>query len=155
VKHRVYLCGPITHLTYRDATDWRTTAARLLDSDKVETISPLRGKDFLKDTGVLHSGTYDGTFASAKGIVGRDHFDCTRADCLLVNLVGAPRVSIGSCFELAWAFDRKIPVVLIMEKTGNCHEHVFISESYTYRVETLEEAVTLVRCLFNDERKPT
>jgi hypothetical protein len=33
----------------------------------------------------------------------RDRFDATRCDVLLVNLLGAERVSIGTMMEVAWA----------------------------------------------------
>jgi len=39
---------------------------------------------------------------SPPGAVGRDRFDVQTCDLLLVNLLGATSVSIGTMFELAW-----------------------------------------------------
>jgi hypothetical protein len=52
MKHYVYLAGPITGLTYEGATEWRNVAAEKLDSDKIETLSPLRGKNYLLGRGL-------------------------------------------------------------------------------------------------------
>jgi len=149
MKHYIYLAGPITGLTYRGATDWRTYAAQLLDSEKIECLSPLRGKDFLLNAGVLHSGSYDGVLTTGKAITRRDYFDCTRATAVLVNLLGTERVSIGTVMELAWCYQAEIPTIVIMEK-NNLHNHVMINESSTYIVETLEEAIHTMKLLLND-----
>jgi len=152
LKHYVYLAGAITGLTYKGATDWREAVAKELDSDKVETLSPMRGKAFLLNAGVLHSGTYDANvISSGKGIMRRDHFDCTRASAVLVNLLGSgERISIGTVMEVAFAYDHKIPVICVMEQ-DNKHNHVMFNEGCTYVVRTLEEAVELIRFLFNDK----
>ena len=150
MRYLVYLAGQITGLTYEGATDWRDWAAEKLDSDKIETLSPMRGKSFLKDAGILHSGTYVPAVSTAKGIMRRDFYDCTRADCVLVNLLGAQKVSIGTMMELGFAYARQIPVVLVMEPGGNPHQHVMVEQAAAYIVPTLGEGVELVKFLFND-----
>lgn len=149
MTHYVYLAGPITGLTFKGATDWRNYAAKQLDSDKVECLSPLRGKDYLLNVGVLHSGSYDGVLTTGKAITRRDYFDCTRATAVLVNLLGTERVSIGTVMELAWCYQSEIPTIVIMEKK-NIHNHVMINESSTYIVESLEEAIHTMKLLLND-----
>ena len=149
MKQFIYLAGPITGLTFKGATDWRDHASKLLNSDKIECLSPLRGKDFLKNTGVLHSGTYDGILTTGKGIMRRDYFDCTRSTAVLVNLLGTERVSIGTVMELAWCYHAQIPTVVIMEK-NNLHDHVMVNEACTYTVATLEEAVQTMKFLLNE-----
>jgi hypothetical protein len=47
--------------------------------------------------------------------------------------------------EIAWAYDRHIPIIIIMEKSGNLHEHPMINEALTYRVDSLEEGIILTR----------
>jgi len=149
MKQYVYLAGPITGLTFQGATDWRTHAAELLNSNKVECLSPLRGKEYLKNAGALHAGTYDGVLTTGKAINRRDYFDCTRSTAVLVNLLGAERVSIGTAMEIAWCYQAEIPTVVIMEK-NNLHNHVMLNECSTYVVETLEEAVHTMKLLLND-----
>lgn len=150
MKHYVYLAGPITGLTYEDATDWRNVAAQALDSDKIETLSPLRGKNYLLGRGALHAGDYPEVMSTAKGINRRDFFDCTRSGAVLVNLLGATKVSIGTVMEIAWAFQARIPVIVVMEK-DNIHRHAMIEDSITYMTNSLDEAYELVRFLFNEK----
>ena len=146
MKHHVYLAGPITGLTFNDGQGWRTYAARALDSEHVITLSPLRGKEYLKVHGKLTNGTYDGTLTSAKAITRRDFFDCTRATAVLVNLEGTERLSIGTIMEIAWAYQAQIPTVVVCPK-NNPHHHVLLDECCTYQVETLEEAITVMKVL--------
>lgn len=143
---KTYLAGPIANLTYDEAQDWRDEAEAALSKHAISTFSPLRGKEYLKDKGKLTAGTYDGTYASAKGIMRRDHYDCTTADCVLVYLNGAEKVSIGTVMECAWAYDRQIPVVAVMEK-DSIHNHVMLEESFTYRFDNLEDAVDCIAIL--------
>ena len=58
MKHYIYLAGPIAGQTYGGATNWRDLVSVVLNSDKVECLSPMRGKAFLKDATVISSGGY-------------------------------------------------------------------------------------------------
>ena len=149
MKNYVYLAGPITGLTFQGATDWRTHAAALLDSDNVECLSPLRGKDFLKNAGVLHAGTYDGILTTGKGIMRRDFFDCTRSTAVLVNLLGAEKISMGTVMELGWCYQAQIPTVVVMEN-NNIHNHVMVNEACTYTVGSIEQAIETMKFLLNE-----
>jgi nucleoside 2-deoxyribosyltransferase len=149
MKHYIYLAGPITGLTYEGATDWRNQVSERLNSYKIECLSPMRGKEYLQGKGALTSGTYDGLLTTAKGIMRRDHFDCTRATALLVNLLGTKKVSIGTVMEIAWAYDKRIPVIAVMEP-DNLHHHVMLDEGVHYTVGTIEDAVQVLKQLFND-----
>lgn len=141
----VYLCGPIAGLSYEGATDWREYAAEKLKPAKA--LSPMRNKEFLKDVGELASCGYDKSVLSTnRGIMTRDRWDATRCDVLLVNLLDAKRVSIGSIMEIAWADLVRTPIVCAMEP-GNPHEHGMVSEAIGYRVGTLDEAIAVTRSL--------
>lgn len=155
MKHLVYLAGPITGLSYEGCTDWRDVVLKKLNSNKVECLTPMRGKGFLLNEKATTAGLeaeyekYKNVIVTGKGITRRDMFDTLRSTCLFVNLLGAKRVSIGTCMELAWAYQNQIPTVVIMEK-GNLHEHVMLVEACTYVVETIEEGVELTRFLLNE-----
>lgn len=152
MKHYVYLAGPITGLTYDGASDWREKFSARMNSDKVECLSPLRGKEFLRGQGVLHSGTYDGSLTTGKAITRRDYFDCTRSTVVFINLKDSQRVSIGTVMEIAWAYQKQIPTIVVMEP-GNIHSHVMLNESSTYIVSTLEEGEEILRFLLNDDSR--
>jgi hypothetical protein len=47
-----------------------------------------------------------------KGLTTRDRWDAMRCDVLLVNLLGATKVSIGTVLEFGWADAMDIPIVV-------------------------------------------
>lgn len=146
---KIYLAGPITGCTFDECTDWRQDFIKRFKTHGVECLSPMRGKEYLKQIGEI-CGSYPdfGPLASSRGIMTRDHWDCTRCDLVLFNLIGAKTVSIGTVMELAWAWDHRIPTVVAMED-GNCHEHPMVSEAIGFRVPTLENAFHVARAILN------
>ena len=150
----VYLAGPIAGLGYQDATDWRRIAAASLRGP-IQALSPMRGKDYLAhvESDVGFSATCDeyghlSPLSTPRGIMTRDRFDATRCDVLLVNLLGAKKVSVGTVMEIAWADLRRTPIVVAIEPDGsNPHEHAMINEAIGFRCATLEEAIHVVRSI--------
>lgn len=149
--NKIYLAGPIAGITFDDATEWRDSVSKLLNTSTTKCFSPLRGKEYLKGSGVLSNGTYDGTMTSQKGIMGRDYFDCTTATLVIFNLLDTKRVSIGTMMELAWCYQKQIPTIVIMEEQGNLHDHVMVREAITYRVKTIDEAIVTAKILLNEQ----
>lgn len=143
----MYLAGPITGLSYNGSTDWREQASKHLALYGIQGLSPLRGKDYLKNETAIsdnygnHTNPIVQIMSSQRGIYARDKFDCERSDALVVNLLGAQRVSIGTVMEIAWAGAANVPVILVMEKEGNIHEHSMLREACPFRCETLEQAL--------------
>lgn len=141
-----YLAGPITGLSFDDCTDWREKIISLLPKEVVG-MSPLRGKHYLADCKVIEAAYENIALSSSRGITTRDYNDCKRCDILIVNLLGATKVSIGTVMEIAWARSFQTPVILIMEKEGNVHDHPMINECVGFRVTTLEEAARIATCV--------
>ncbi|WP_210161624.1 nucleoside 2-deoxyribosyltransferase [Rhodopseudomonas sp. B29] len=148
----VYLAGPITGLTYDGAEDWRQAAKLDLAAAGIKALSPLRAKDYLRNLPGRISGTGEeyahlGVLSTPRGVMTRDRFDATRCDCLLVNLLGAERVSIGTVMEIAFADACRTPIVCAMEPSGNPHEHMMIAEAVGFRVTSLTEALHIVKAI--------
>lgn len=140
----VYLAGGITGLKYQEADSWRQHAASRLRRFGIEVFSPTRAKGYLSTQGALPSriqGTHP--LSTDKGIVTRDRNDCMRSDLVLMNLLGAERVSIGTMIEAGWADAARNPIVLAMEPSGNVHEHAMLHEVAGFIVPTLDEAIDL------------
>lgn len=153
----VYLAGPISGLTYDDAEDWRTLAKASLALADIKAVSPLRAKDYLRDLSSAISGTgaeyqHLGVLSTPRGVMTRDRYDATRCDALLVNLLGAERVSIGTVMEIAWADYCRTPIVVAIEPSGNPHEHMMIAEAIGFRVPTLSEALHVVCSIADNHR---
>ena len=147
-KYGIYLAGPITGCTYGECTDWRKDFASAMP-DVIECFSPMRFKKHLENAGPIADNYPQHVLCSQHGIMSRDYFDCCRADLVVVNLLGATRVSIGTVMEMAWAYGKQIPTVVIMEKEGNCHEHSMLREAMSFRVETIEAAKEVVRAILD------
>ena len=143
-----YLAGPISGLTYDGAQSWRDVAKAELEKISIKALSPLRAKEYLRGIPALTKDCAGygelNCMSSSRGIMTRDHYDATRSDALLVNLLGATSVSIGTVMEIAWGWDNGLPVVVVMEEKGNVHEHAMINEAIGFRVTTLEEAIHVI-----------
>lgn len=148
-KPTCYLAGPIAGLNYAGATEWRVDAVDWLAMKGIKGLSPMRAKHFLKnvETFTKDCTAYAGNVLSTpRGIMTRDRYDATRCDVLLVNLLGADKVSMGTVMEIAWADLTRTPIVCVMEP-GNPHEHAMVNEAIGYRVNTLEEALSVVAAI--------
>jgi nucleoside 2-deoxyribosyltransferase len=146
----VYLAGPISGLKFFGATDWREFCVRELAKNGIQGLSPMRGKDYLLSVGTINSGSYDDhALSTQKAIVTRDRLDTTTSDLVIMNLLGAKKVSIGTMIELGWADANRVPVVLVMEKKKNAHEHCMVREMCGFQVETLEEALYISSVILN------
>jgi hypothetical protein len=95
----VYLAGPITGCTYTGCTDWRSYAKNILSVAGITGLDPMRGKDYLLNEKSL-GNDYPHPLSCPRGIMTRDYWDCTRCDVLLVNFLGAEKVSIGTVMKL-------------------------------------------------------
>ena len=154
---RVYLAGPITGLSFEGCTDWREYAIKELGSVGITGLSPMRSKDYLQRERIVGDCYDDKVLSCARGIITRDRWDTTRCDIILVNLLGAEQVSIGTVIEMAWADLSRTPSIVVMEPTlpstgtpvraGNIHEHSMIREMSGFRVETLEEGLNVAKAI--------
>lgn len=138
----VYLAGPITGLSFGAAQDWREYAIQYFTDLGIDAFSPLRGKYYLNGEKELKD-SYAQTvspLSTPHAIVTRDRFDTTSRDLLLVNFLGATKVSIGTVMEIAWADMLRKPIILVME-AGNVHTHSMLTEVSGYIVTDLDEAL--------------
>jgi nucleoside 2-deoxyribosyltransferase len=146
INNKVYLAGPITGTSYDESTDWRDEAVEDLGNWDLEGYSPMRGKAYLSKEEEIADAYSDHTMSSITGINIRDYNDTKTAGAILVNFLGAKKVSIGTVMEVAWAKAHNIPVVLVMEKTGNVHEHGMLTYN-CIRVVTLRDGLECIKQL--------
>src|SRR3989338_7080372 len=142
----VYPAGPIRNCSYATATDWRALVAQRLAPFDIRVISPLRCKPFLEGIERLSGQGSDHPLATSKGIMVRDFYDVERCDLLLVNLIGATEVSIGTVLEIGAGHILRKPIVLAMEE-GNVHEHRVLRAVSGFIVPSLEEAIEITKAV--------
>ena len=142
----VYLAGPITGLSFDGCTDWREFAIKELSTVGITGLSPMRAKDYLRNERIVGDSYEDTVLSSSRGIITRDRWDTNRCDVILVNFLGAEKVSIGTVMELAWADAARVPSIVVIEP-GNVHEHSMLREVTGFRVETLEEVLNVAKSI--------
>lgn len=156
IQPTVYLAGPISGLNYDGATEWRDAVIAELRGCGIKGLSPMRAKEYLRDR-YDSSGGFSATceeyghlscLSGPRGIMTRDRYDATRCDVLLVNLLGAEKISVGTVMEIAWADLRRTPIVVAMEP-GNVHEHAMVNEAIGFRCGSLDEAVHVVKAILS------
>lgn len=146
---RIYLAGAIKGCTYEGATSWRDLATTMLKDLGIGALSPMRAKGYLKgettvgqDQITLKDSYADYPLSTNKAILCRDYRDCTTSDAVIMYLLGAERVSIGTVMEAAWSHAARVPLIVVIEKDGsNVHEHGLFLEVCNFRVSTIAEAI--------------
>jgi nucleoside 2-deoxyribosyltransferase len=148
---KVYLAGPIKGLTYDQGQDWRAVIASQLQEKGILGYSPLRSKAFLRAVGVIDRAYEINPLSTSRGIMTRDRYDVMSSDAVLFYLLGATTISVGTCIEFGWADAFRKPIVLVMEPSGNLHDHPMVREAAGFIVPTLDEAVRVLDCILNPQ----
>ena len=151
----VYLSGPIRGQTFDGACTWREWVEQQL-APGIVAVSPMRGKEKLRSHTAKdalldnHHNYADVLNCSSVAITQRDRFDCMNADCVLVNLLNAKRVSIGTMIELGWADAARKPVVLVWDNRigqSDLHSHPIVEGIAGWVLNDLKMAVEVVNTL--------
>lgn len=154
MNRRVYLAGPIRFTSYGEATGWRQEVAAILKACGVEPLSPMRGKEYLSKekriNGPFANGSYPHLLSTPAAINGRDRFDVMSSDVVLMNLLGAERVSIGTMIEVGWADAYRKPILLV-DSNGSCHDHAMVRQAASWITDDLYEAVVHLLDILNVE----
>lgn len=145
---RVYLSGPITGLNYGECSEWRKQAIEEFRKYGITGVSPMRFKEHLDDGSILGDAD-ENPLTTEPALITRDRFDVASCDVLFVNFLGARDVSIGSLFELAWADAYRKPIVTVMEREGNVHDHKFVREVTGFRAEDLKRGLEITRAIMS------
>jgi len=143
----VFMSGPITGCSYAGCTLWRDYVKHCLVG--VHCLSPMRSKENLANETEIKDTYSEDVLSCDRGIMSRDLWDCRRCDIMLVNLLGTKRVSIGTVMEITCAYENRIPIVLVMEREGNPHDHSMIREAAGFRVTSLDEGMLVVKSLLD------
>jgi len=127
----IYLSGPMTGMDRGAMTNWREDA---------KTCAP-------------HHTWLDPTRASNLvseeiGCFTRDYNDVKRSDLVLVNLRQECKdISIGTMFEIAWAYEMRKPIILIVNPDTShklYQTHPFLKDCTPFRTPYLYLALCLI-----------
>lgn len=137
---KVYLAGPITGESYEQATDWRQIAKDMLEKHGIQGYSPMRAKEHLVGKGKIPLLT-KGFMCKSKEIMTRDYHDCATCDLLFVNLLGRTTISIGTMMEIAWAYQKQIPIVACVEPDNPHIKHPMVFEAVNIIADSLTDGL--------------
>lgn len=143
----LYCAGPITGVSYGDSTDWREYVANKLPAH-IRAVSPMRGKKYLANEKTIKDSYEEHPLSCQKGITCRDRMDVMRCDMILVNFLGAKKVSIGSVMEIAWADAWRKPIIMVMEQ-DNVHSHAMLREVSGFIVYNLDDAIAIANAVLS------
>jgi nucleoside 2-deoxyribosyltransferase len=147
----VYLSGPITGCSPAFFFDWRKHVARKLAAG-ISAIDPTRdaADTTLVSEKVLSDSERLANLLHGREILDRNRADLQRCDLLLVNLLGAPRVSIGSVGEIFWANAFGKPVIVVREENLSIHDHAILNAIATCVFHDLEKAIEKTNSMLAD-----
>ena len=151
-QFKVYLAGPISGLTFDGAQEWRNEFTRRVDR-RIKAYSPLRGKDYLADLGVLEQSYAGFPLSTDQGLTTRDRYDCMGSDLVVFYLLGAQRISIGTMIEMGWCDAARKPSILVIEKEGNPHDHPMVRQTVPFRVDNLDDALKVAEIILLNKRE--
>ena len=140
----VYLGGPIRSLSYNEAIKWRISADKYFNDVGIKCLSPMRGKEYLKEVDKITDSYKDLKGYSSSEIFERDKFDIKRSNILLFNLLNRKGSIIGSFFELAWGHLLGKYCIVVVENDSVYAKHPFVKESASIMFDNLDEAIYYV-----------
>lgn len=137
-KPSVYLCGQMGGLTVADANGWRIFADNELRGSW-NVLNPISAQ-FEKDPSFKFSSIEPNLTAAAVFTKDLFYIDCS--DFILVNFTGSKSVSIGSVWEMGYAYHGGKKIVSVVPKDTPFYDgHPFISQCSHVMFETLEAAI--------------
>lgn len=147
---KVYLSGPITGLTYKEARfGWRQEFADQL-APGITVLSPMRHEGHLAEVkGKLAKEYPEHLFSHPKMIVSKDLLDIDMSDIVVAFFLGAKKASIGTVAEMGYAKAKGKTIVTIMEPE-NVHNHPFVTELSNAVVGSLGDAIAIVNSLLSE-----
>lgn len=137
---KVYLAGPISGLTYNEATAWRETAKSVLADYGAMGLSPFDQHNAPKDKNVALDAWFEEQIGmDTLTVVQGDLAMVDACDVLFMNLKGANRPSLGSMAELGYAWKGGKYVITVADPVH--HNHPFVTHMSHETCEGLWSAV--------------
>lgn len=143
----IYCVGPITGLTAEEVFTYYDKVTSTLRGYGYDVFNPMTGKDHLRTEEEFKGSGYECTpFTADHSIVNRDKWMVQQSDIVFADFTrGKDRASIGTCFEMAWAYMTGKLIVSVIPD-GNIHDHAFIKQASTV-FKTTDEALEYLKQL--------
>lgn len=144
-KAKVYCGGPVAGLTWDEAMAWRREAGKKLADYGLEAVFPMEKEVALQDAGPLPATGVDTVPGCSAEEIFESDLDALRGcDYLLVNLIGAKQPSLGTAWELGFAWENPDQISVVAVEKGSIHDHIFITQGCDQVVRSLDAAIKLI-----------
>ena len=146
----IYLAGPMGGKTWREALDWRVYVDKELSPRGWHCLSPLKAQidDQDLDSAIptpIGRDSYEKPLPLvSSAFVAQDEFYVRKSDWVLANFLGAEKVSLGTVWELGFAYALGKQVISVFEP-GSVHDHAFLRRRSHIFVPSLEDAVGFLK----------
>lgn len=150
-KPTIYLAGPMSGLTWRQALEWRRECEAELSS-RWRLINPVRAQvpeenmdDVIPYSTQLNTEKVD-IEVTATAITAQDEFYIDQSDWILANFLFAPKVSIGTVWELGYGWRARKKIYSIIEP-GSEHDHPFVRRRSHVFTPDLPDAIRFFKAI--------
>ena len=143
---KIYLARPISGCDYDEVVSYYRKTSVILKARGYEVMHPMVAKNLLRGENRIKPSGYTAPLCTDHAILERDRWMVQRSDVVMMNLLGARRVSIGCVAELAFGHVYGKYNVVLMEKE-NLHRHAFVLDMASIIFETEDEALTYLHAL--------
>ena len=136
---KIYVASSITGMSYEETERFFKETKDELQSLGFMVFNPMTAKTELRTEKELKADGYHHPTITDNAILYRDHWMVLQADIVYVDLSRAEKISIGCCFEIAWAWENNKHLVVVLPK-NNPHRHAFVKSAAHIVFETTKEA---------------
>jgi len=141
---KIYLARPFTGHSYKEVAAYYKKCSKELTKYGYQILNPLTCKNFLKNEKSLKSGYFNHPAITPHAIFRRDKWMVKQADIVYANLLSSTKVSIGVCFELAWANTYHKHTILAINQ-NNVYNHAFLIEAADMTFTKHEEVIKYLK----------
>jgi len=141
---KIYLAGPISGRKYKRVLEFFMSKIERLRAAGHTVLNPMLGKDDLRNEPELRGYGYKGPTTTNHAIFERDQWMVQQADVVFADLSCTERVSIGTCFELAWASLLGKHTIAVVDSV---HWHAFVLEAADVIFDGVDDAMEYLEAL--------
>ena len=149
----VYLSGPITGLTYKEARfGWRKAFEKMLEPG-IGVLSPMRHEGHLaemKNVPIEPDNLPTHLFSHPKMIVSKDFLDIEECTIMVANFLEAQKVSQGTLIEMGYAHALGRTIITVAPPQDKIHNSPFIEVISNVIVPTVKDAAIIVNSLLSE-----
>lgn len=146
---KIYIAGSISGKDVSEVFIYFMEYRKLLKSWGYTVLNPMTAKGHLRTEKIFKAKDYRHPISTNRAIIGRDRWMVGQADIVFVDLADAEHVSIGSVMEIAWAYELRKHIVVVIPE-NNIHQHGMLLQAADIVFEKTEDALNYLKALADD-----